>query len=453
MRFCTYAQNLLSNGAALDIWEIEKEFRAAALRDGDAAFRHFLSSINIEEPCCPVCNTPLSKIDKRKKVIVSLMGTGVYERGYYECLNGHGHFIPCDDLVGVHGTAYTPGVRFAVSKLASAGAFEWTSGVLAEIAEIYVSPKECQRISESAGEKIEQQNKERINAAMIPEPPRSDFSECVPITQNDQRQNDQTLYVEFDGTGIPMTRRELVGRAGKQADGSAKTREAKIGCLFTQVALNDKGDPIRDTNSTSYVGAIETAEMFGWRIYAEAQRRDERAFKRTVIIGDGAKWVWGIAERHFPNAIHIVDMYHAIEHLCELARELSLDPGKKDSMLDDWVAALKSGNIELLAEKILSLPHLSDKQKEKARTQANYFLENAERMRYAKFKKIGLFVGSGVIEAGCKVVVGQRLKQSGMFWNVHGANTIIALRCADLSCNEDFASSFSTVLPPLKLTA
>jgi len=317
---------------------------------------------------------------------------------------------------------------------------------LAEIAEIYVSPKECQRISESAGEKIELKSKKRIDAAMIPEPSRSCLSECVPVIKNDS-----TLYVEFDGTGIPMIRKELTNRAGKQADGSAKTREAKIGCLFTQSAFDDKGDPIRDDNSTSYIGAIETAEMFGWRVYAEALRRDETAFKRTVVIGDGAKWVWGIAERHFPNAIHIVDMYHAIEHLCTLARELFPDPDKRDSILDDWVATLKAGKIKVLAEKIQSVAHLSEKQKDKAAAEANYFLENAERMRYAKFKEMGLFIGSGVVEAACKLVVGQRLKQSGMFWSVNGANAIIALRCSDLSCNEDFASHFAPVLSSVNL--
>jgi len=438
MRFYSYAQNLLSNNAEVDIQAIERGFRTAALKDGDAAFRHFLSSINVETPHCPLCNVLLTKISRREKNIVSLMGTGAYERGYYECPGGHGHFIPCDDIIGVHGTAYTPGVRFAVSKLAVAGSFEWTSAALADIAEIYVSPKECQRISESAGDAIERKNKERIDAAMIPESPRSNAFERVAVVKNDN-----TLYVELDGTGVPMTRREVTGRAGKQADGSAKTREAKIGCIFTQSAFDDDGNPIRDQSSTSYVGAIEPAEMFGWRLYTEALKRNEETFKRTVVIGDGAKWIWGIAERHFPNAIHIVDIYHAIEHLCELARELFPNSDKHDRILNKWITMLKAGRIKSLAKEIFAVPNLSDKQKEKANTQANYFLENAHRMRYATFKKKGLFVGSGVVEATCKSIVGTRLKQSGMFWSVDGANAIMALRCSDLSCDEDFALNFS----------
>jgi hypothetical protein len=70
---------------------------------------------------------------------------------------------------------------------------------------------------------------------------------------------------------------------------------------------------------------------------------------------------------------------------------------------------------------------------EKIRTEADYFERNAERMRYPKFRRQHLFVGSGVIEAGCKTVIGSRLKQSGMFWTVRGANAILALRCSHLN--------------------
>ena len=66
---------------------------------------------------------------------------------------------------------------------------------------------------------------------------------------------------------------------------------------------------------------------------------------------------------------------------------------------------------------------------EKLRTEADYFDNNKERMRYPKFRAQHLFIGSGVIEAGCKTIIGSRCKQSGMFWTVRGANAILALRC------------------------
>lgn len=436
-RFSLYAQGLLAEGATLDIRDIERGFRAAALKDGDAAFRAFLSSI--EPPLeCPECGASLKRIAEREKTIVSLMGTGEFRRSYCECPNGHGHFTPCDDIIGVSGTSFTPGVRFAVSKLASAGSFEWASETLAEVADIYVAPKGVQRISESVGEAIEAKNKECIESSMRPEPPRSNLGECA----GSAARVDSTMYIEYDGTGIPMTRRELAGKSGKQPDGSAKTREVKLGCIFTQSDLNEKGDPVRDTDSTSYFGSIEGAELFGWRVFSEASRRDIVSYMRTVILGDGAKWIWGIANQHFPGAIQIVDLYHAKEHLYELVRILFPHFKDASTILDEWIKILESGKIETLVQKIRGVDGLTNTQREKATTEANYFAENAERMRYKKFKRMKLFVGSGVIEAGCKTVIGRRLKQSGMFWSLRGANAIIALRCADLSCNSDLSCYF-----------
>jgi hypothetical protein len=394
--------------------------------------------MDINPPDCPSCGVPLTRIAEREKTIVSLMGEGEFRRTYYECSNGHGHFFPCDDIIGVTGTAFTPGVRLVVSKLAAAGSFEWTSEAVAETSEIYVSPKEIQRISETAGKEIEAGNKVRIESVKCPEQSRSNIDErATPVVKNSS-----TMYIEYDGTGVPMIRGELVGRSGKQPDGSAKTREVKLGCFFTQSSIDKDGNPIRDKKSASYVGLIENSEEFGWRLFAEASRRNIEIYKRIVIIGDGAKWIWSIANQHFPSAIQIVDLYHAKEHLYKLADNLFPNNKDKAIILDDWIKTLEAGEIEALIIKILWVTGLNETQNATAITEANFFAENAHRMRYEMFKCMGLFVGSGVIEAGCKNVIGNRLKQSGMFWCLDGANAIAALRCADLSCNIDFASIF-----------
>jgi len=438
MRFMLRTQRLLADGGEMDIRDIERGFRDAALRDGDAAFRHFLAMLEPSAPECPECRVMLKKLSMRTKTVVSLMGSGELERGYYECPNGHGHFIPCDDIAGLGGTSFTPGVKYAVSKLASAGSFEWTSETLAEIAGIYVSPKESQRISEAAGEAIESKNKWRIEAAMQPVPPSRNGDDCaapiVPIAS--------TMYIEYDGTGIPMTGKALDGRIGKQADGSAKTREVKLGCIFTQTAFDEKGHPVRDDKSTSYVGAIENSESFGWRIFAEASRRNLFAYKRVIVLGDGAKWIWCVADLHFPDAIQIIDLYHAKEHLHGLIRAIFPDRESQDKATEEWIELLEAGKIEELVSKMCAVGSLDEEQTDKVSTESNYFASNADRMRYKKFKDMGLFVGSGVIKAGCKTVIGRRLKQSGMFWSLNGANAIVALRCADLSCNEDIYDYF-----------
>jgi hypothetical protein len=94
---------------------------------------------------------------------------------------------------------------------------------------------------------------------------------------------------------------------------------------------------------------------------------------------------------------------------------------------------LDEGKIEELVASLRSIPSASAELMEQFRIQADYFEKNTERMRYPGFRAQHLFVGSGVVEAGCKSLIGTRCKQSGMFWTVAGANAILALRCCHLN--------------------
>jgi len=204
--------------------------------------------------------------------------------------------------------------------------------------------------------------------------------------------------------------------------------------------VDEKGYAVRDEASTSYVGAIEPASEFGWRIYAEALRRGLRRALQVIVIGDGASWIWNIADEHFPGALQIVDLYHAREHLADLSKLIF---EAKPERAKQWCAArsreLDQGAVELILRRMRGLRPPAASTQEALRKEINYFATNKERMRYATFRAQGLFVGSGVIEAGCRTIVGQRLKESGMYWSVRGANAIIARRCAELSGRlEDF---------------
>jgi hypothetical protein len=204
--------------------------------------------------------------------------------------------------------------------------------------------------------------------------------------------------------------------------------------VFTQTGTGQKGRPVRDPDSTSYVAAIETAEQFGIRLYAEAWRRGWSRAASKVVIGDGAVWIWNLADQHFPGAIQIVDLYHARQHLWELAAELFANDDKARKR---WIARgldrLEHGKIESLVKILRNLQTDHPDLAKIIANEADYCECNAERMRYPIFRAQGFFVGSGVIEAGCKTVIGTGLKCSGMFWTVRGANAIIALRCSRLS--------------------
>src|SRR5207253_1663285 len=213
-------------------------------------------------------------------------------------------------------------------------------------------------------------------------------------------------------------------RPGKTEGKPAHTREVQLGCVFTKTTWDQEGSAIRDPDSTTYTGAIEDAEEFGRRIYAEACGRGWSRALQKVVIGDGAEWIWNLVALHFSDAIQIVDLYHARQHLWEVARKLyPNDQGKQRAWMKiHQKRLLDRGKIEKLVGALRSIESDNPEVAEKIRTEADYFERNAERMRYPKFRGQHLFVGSGVIEAGCKTVVASRLKRSGLFWTVRGAN-------------------------------
>jgi len=291
------------------------------------------------------------------------------------------------------------------------------------LAGLDVTAKSVERTAESIGTDIAAREQREIRRAVQLDLPVI-VGEPIPI-----------LYVQMDGTGVPVVKKETEGRKGKTEGQSAHTREAKLGCVFTQTKWDKEGFPIRDPDSTTYVGAIETAEEFGRRLYVEAWNRGWSCAANKVVIGDGAEWIRNLVEIHFPGAIQIVDLYHARQHLWEVARALYPNDAVQQHA---WMKVhqkrlLDKGKIEKLVTALRSLRHTKPEVVEKIRAEAEYFEKNAERMRYPKFRRQHLFIGSGVIEAGCKTVIGARLKQSGMFWTVRGANSIIALRCCHLN--------------------
>jgi hypothetical protein len=260
-----------------------------------------------------------------------------------------------------------------------------------------------------------------------------------------ERKLPPTLYAAVDGTGVPMRASELDGRSGKQPDGSAKTREAKVCIVWSAEGRDKNGVPTRDPGSITYSAAIETAASsdtndelppFAQRVRREMSRRRYFEADRRAFLGDGAAFIWNLADEHAPGAIQILDRFHAKEHLTDAAKAIWL-PGSDNCQR--WYTAreaeLDAGDIESLVERLHvhsdrpeSLPSC-----EAAADCERYFCHHSDRMRYAKFHAEGLCTSTGVLEAACKTVVGTRLKRPGMHWSLHGANAIIALRCAKLS--------------------
>lgn len=343
-------------------------------------------------------------------------------RPYYLCPHCHHGQFPADVELDIENTELSPGVRRMQAHVGQDKAFAQGRKQLQLLAGLEVTTKAVERTAEAIGEDIARREQAEIQRAMQLDLPMI-IGKPVPV-----------LYVQVDGTGIPVVKKETVDRQGKLEGQPAHTREAKLGCAFTQTSWDQEGYAIRDPGSTTYVGAIETAEEFGKRIYLEAWKRGWSQAEKKVFMGDGSEWIWNIAQQHFPGAIQIVDLFHARQHLWELARKLHPN---QDAEQRRWMMIhqdlLDEGKIEALVSALRAIHSGNPELVEKVRIEAGYFENNTERMRYPIFRGQHLFVGTGVIEAGCKTLIGSRCKQSGMFWTVRAANAILALRCCQFN--------------------
>ena len=406
--------------ADLEAWE--SALREAVLAAGAGCLSTWLAGIGSgrqdEAVLCP-CGARMESRGLKEKEILTILGPVRYRRTLFRCpLCGQTRY-PGDEALDIVGTSRSPGVRRMTARAGAKSTFQEGRDDLKIYAGIDLSAKDVERVAEAVGEDLERWAKQE-REQLLRGPLSPGAEKTIP-----------TFYLSPDGTGVPMIPQEVQGRPGKQADGSAKTREVKLGAVFTQTTTDKNGFPLRDPNSTTFVGAIENAEDFGWRLYAEALRRGLMEAARIVVLGDGAEWIRNLVEMHFPGATLIIDLYHAREHVSDLCKLLwGSHPEQIEQKRVQWWDLLDHDGVEtLVAEARHALPGAPSELQEKALKEIHYLEKNKDRMMDASFRSQDFFVGSGVIEAGCQSLIGQRLKQSGMQWSLRGANAIIALRC------------------------
>src|SRR5262249_26936088 len=289
----------------------------------------------------------------------------------------------------------SPGLQKMTARAAAAVPFATAAGLLAELAGVELPVKRTERSAEAAGvaaaQAIGRQADAICSRSVVPLPP----PEPLP----------DMLYIAVDGTGVPVVAREAEGRRGKADDGKARTREIKLACLFTQTTLDKEGRPVRDPASTTYLATFERAERFGQLLDAEARRRAAHS-RQLVFLGDGAAWIWNLAGQLFPAATQIVDLYHAREHLHDLANLAArLLAGHRDEWLAARLEELDNGDVEaiLTAGRDLGFSGSLAAERDK---QLGYFEHNAHRMGYQHFRDLGMFVGSGVAKPGARRLSG-----------------------------------------------
>lgn len=407
----------------LDFEAIETAARREALKVAAYAVAQRLNADHADHcgpslPCA--CGQRARYAGRHRKTFHTALGAMTLERAYYHCTACQGGYFPRDAALGIVATSLSPALTRMIGLVGAMVSFEEGAELLVELAGIGVNAKQVERTAEGLGAQI---------AA----------DECHRVEPSPERDIAPTLYLGMDGTGVPMRAAELAGRQGKQPDGSAKTREVKLCTVWSAEGRDAEGTPVRDEGSITYSAAIESAAShdtdtvpsdFAQRVRREARRRGFEHATRQVVLGDGAAWIWNLADEYFPRAVQIVDRFHAKQHLSDVAKAIY---GGGSDLATQWAHQrhdqLDAGDIDL----IIACLDRHAKNCEAARKCSDYLQTNHHRMRYHDFHAQGLCTSTGVVEAGCKVAIGTRLKRAGMHWTLSGANAIIALRCCKLS--------------------
>jgi len=370
------------------------------------------------------CGKTARYAGRRPKTFTTVLGEMTLLRAYYYCDDCATGFCPRDRALGMEGASLSPAVTRMVGLSAAMVSFQESAELMGELAGVPVAAKQVERTAEALGREIAQDEQTVVE----PQPPSA-----------------PTLYLGMDGTGVPMRASELVGRQGKQPDGSSKTREVKLVTVWTAEGRDDEGMPVRDPGSVTYSAAIESAATrdtdaapsdFAQRVNREARRRGFDQARRRVVLGDGAPWIWNLADEQFPGAIQVVDLFHAKGHLWDVAKAIY---GAGSDLGEQWAKQRRDELDEGKIDSVLAALRVHAEHNDEARKCLDYVTRNQNRMRYPQFREQGVCTSTGVVEAGCKTAIGTRLKRSGMHWTVPGADAITALRCCKLSGRfEDF---------------
>ena len=289
---------------------------------------------------------------------------------------------------------------------------------LLELAQIEISDNSVWRLTQHWGEalkRVEAQEDERANGTVESQ-----------ATGKVEAKSDVRLGASMDGTMIYIR-----GEAWK---------ELKVGCFF-EVEPAPTLDPetmdwidLAHARKNTFVSHLGGPETFGQKMWTESKRRCWHNAVDTQVVGDGAVWIWNLVSRYYPNAVQIVDWYHAEEHLETVAAAAFADPQERSRWLEDVTQSLWEGQVELVINACQVLASSCSE----AHKAANYFYTNAERMRYDRFRSAGFMIGSGSVESACKQIVTQRLKLPGAQWIVPGAVQTAKARAAWLSGHWQF---------------
>ena len=409
-----------SRQLAVEELDFEMLVRAAVFQSTNQLMGHLFQKLADRIDAAYQPQPGYGRKGRAEVTVESIFGAFRLQRDYYYHEGKQRGHYPTDAALGLEDGKTPALARLVCLEGADEASYQKAEEHLKDTGGILISARQIQRLVQQVGAAA-QTWQEREALKPLPD------TKPVPI-----------LYVSADATGVPMRKAELQGRQGKQPDGSAKTRSANLGCVFPQHKTDEKGHPVRDYESTTYVSTMGPVEEFGPLLRQEAIRRGLGQAQKVVFLVDGAEALENMGHLNFKDAIQIVDFYHGADHAGEVVAALlgGKEHPEYKARRSRWVRRLLGNGVKNLIEETRQ-ECAGKPQAQAVYEELGYFVHNLERMQYRTFRRQGLFIGSGVIEAGCKTVIGSRCKQSGMFWSTPGAENILALRSVYASRRRD----------------
>lgn len=361
---------------------------------------------------CPNCHGPAKFQDRRDKSFVSLFGAIVVEgRAYYYCPVCHAGHVPVDIVLGFSARKLSPGAEEVATLAGTIGSFaEAAEKFLPKMAGLRLGESTVERTTEAAGERLGQ-----IWAA-------GQTLGGGGWRWNHDAKGRTVAYVSIDATGIGIQ-----GKGGAKAEG----RMVWVGKVFNPRVEATEAFPKPYAPQARYQAGLMDLDELGARLRRQAAQAGMDRAEQWVALTDGGNGLDDFMNVHFPRAVRILDFYHAAEHLGDFAKVFcGSDTITAEELTTQWTHDLKhkGGHALLAVLEALNLRGRANTIREAHRLVTGYIRNNLHRMDYPHYREQGWQIGSGHIEAGCKTVVNQRLKLSGMRWGCDGADSLCHLR-------------------------
>nr|HET6901966.1 ISKra4 family transposase [Ktedonobacteraceae bacterium] len=407
------------------------------------------------------CGHQQRLVGLRSKQLHTLMGKVSIGRAYYQCVVeeaepsttcSHGQ-APWDVVWGQVAGRTSPGVQKLLGKLVSRLTLSEAVDTFTDVLPLPMSERQALNLIQPLGEALSEQEEEQVQAL---------FEQAATKEMQAAEQGAvlgppiRRLYIETDGVMARIRRGSVPMEEGETKRTGDVYREIKVGAVFEGIPGRERSELVPgvfldEPGPIQYVARRLHVEEFGRFLYTLAQRCGVDRAQEVVILGDGAHWIRHVVEDHFPDAVHIVDLYHAREHLWNVANAVygsgTPQGAAWANQADDLLTHGQIEDLVHMIEKLPIIPALPGASRSIAAIEAEYFLSNAERMRYPAFRAKGMHIGSGIAEAACKTVVSTRAKKSGMRWTPDGLDAVLALRTAVL--NQSYNSFWDPSQPLL----